>query len=253
MLVKKRSEVRRKRIRLIVLISLLVLLIGGSVYVFEYSSLFKVRGIEVSVTGGTSGTALTAADILNGRQYTNMLAPFPSIDAANFPYISNFTVTKNYLKRTVYIKAVARQRDFIWCMTSTGNCYWTDDSGFVFDTAPQTVGGDLMVVEDSSNRDINIGDYALSADSFKNFVADINVLSQLNIPISSIRISNIDYQEMTVVTGGGPEIYFGFTFDPVASGDDTVIKTLAGSPDWSKYCYVDLRTMYKAYTSKSCS
>lgn len=230
----------------------MLLVAGGGVYVFKYSNLFRVRNIDVAVVNGTNGLALSAADIFGGQQYTNILAPLPSIDMADFPYISSFTITKNYFERTIYIKAVARQQEFIWCMTGVGDCYWVDDTGFVFSNAPQVSGGDLAVIDDSSGRDIGIGDYVLPSDLFTYFAEDMKVLSKLKVPISSIRISDINHEEMVVVTSGGPEIYLGFNFDPVASGDDVVIEQAMRSAYWSKYCYIDLRTIYKAYTSYTC-
>lgn len=251
-MVKKKSETKRRR-WLIVGLVLLVVIAGAGFYAFKYTGLFRVKNIDINIAGGYSGIQLTVADILGNRPYPNIFTPFPAIDLAQFPYIASYTVSENYLQRTVGVEAVARQRAFIWCMTASQDCYWVDDTGFAFDTAPQSSGGDLgIVVRDSSSRDIGIGDYVLPSDQFKNFVADINVLNQLNIPITEIEISNINYEEMTVVTAGGPQIYFGFTFDPVVSGDDLVLKQLLQSADWSKYCYVDLRTMYKAYTSLTC-
>lgn len=251
MLVKKKSAVR-PWLKITFLVVLFLAVVGGLVYVFRYSNLFEVKDIEVGVING-GGETMTAADVLNGQQYTNILAPFPAINTADFPYIADFTVSKNYLERTVSIQAIARQQEFVWCMTSTTtSCFWTDDSGFIFETAPQISGGNFKVVDDSTGRDIGIGDYALPAIQFKIFVADMNILSQLNIPVSSIQVANINYDQMTVVTDGGPEIYFGFTFDPVVSGDDAVLKQIMQSPDWTKDCYIDLRTMYKVYTSYTC-
>ncbi len=253
-MVKKKSGTKRW-LKISIWVVLLLLLIAGSVYIFRYSVIFRVKDIQVNEINVTNGTSITAAEILNGRKYTSMLAPFPSIDTTQFPYIATFTVTKNYFTRTVVIDAVARERQFIWCMTasSSGGCYWADNTGFIFDTAPLPSGGDIRVVHDSSGRNLGIGDYALSPDLFKNFTADLGILDQLNIPIVSIDITDINHEEMTVVTSGGPMIYFGFTFDPVASGDDAVLRQLFQSPDWNKYCYVDLRIIYKAYTSKTCS
>jgi len=251
-LVKKKSGAKRW-LKLILAIVLLLFVVGGAVYVFNYSGLFRVKNINVTVTNGINGLTLSASDVFGGQPYTNILAPLPSIDMSKFPYISSFTITKNYFERTVYVQAVARQHEFIWCMTATSDCYWVDGTGLMFENAPQVSGGNLNVISDSSGRDIGMGDYALPSDLFANFAADINLLNGLEVPISSIQISDINHEEMVVVTDSGPEIYFGFTFDPVASGDEAVIRQAMQSSDWSKYCYIDLRTMYKAYTSFSCA
>lgn len=245
MLVKKKSEAGRW-IKIVFLTVVPLVILGGAVYAVFYSGFFRVRSIEVK------GADISVSDILAGRQLTNILFPFPSIDFSKFPEVLGFTVNKDYWNRKVTIEAKERERSIIWCLEQSSRCFWADTDGFIFSDAPEPSGsGAVRIVEDASGRDIGISDHALPEGEFANLLSGLNVLDGLRVPVSSVRIDNIKFEEFTAITTSGPRMYFSLLFDPQEDYD--AVKSLAQSDGWKKLCYVDLRTELRVYTSKVCS
>lgn len=246
MLVKKRSKARRRfKVALLVILPLLVLC--GGIYAVFYYPLFAVRAIEVR------GADIKADDILAGRRFTNILFAFPTIDPARFPEIADFTVSKDYLARKVIVEATLRERTLIWCLAPAGGCFWIDPSGFIFEDALEPSGGNIKVVHDSTGRGLGVGSYALPPDLFKNLLSALDLIERLKIRVAEVNVSNIGYKEFTMTVIGGPKLYFSLLFDPVSSGDEGIIKSLAASPEWGKLCYVDFRTASRVYKNRTCA
>jgi hypothetical protein len=211
------------------------------------------------------GAPITPEQILAGRSYPNILFAFPTIDASKFPEIASFTVNKDYWKRKVVIEVKERERVIIWCLKQTSlpgtaqstenqfasRCFWVDNTGLIFSDAPEPSGGGAVnIVHDATGRDLGINDYVLPPAEFVNLFSALNLLSKLQVRVLDVRIDNIKFRELTVVTGDGPKIYFSLLFDP--DGDYDALKQIIRSADWKKFCYVDLRTQLRIYTSKSC-
>lgn len=243
-MVKRKSGVGRW-VKVVLAVALPLALFSGAIYAAFYSGFFRVRDIEVR------GADISAADILAGREFANILLPFPAIDVAEFPEILSFTVNKDYWNRKVVIEVKGREPTMIWCLEQSNRCFWTDPEGFIFSDAPQPSGsGVVRTVEDISGRDLGVGNYALSQDEFTNLLSGLNVLDGLRVPVSGVRIDNVRFEEFTVVTADGPKIYFSLLFNPEEDYD--ALKSLVQSDGWKGLCYVDLRTELRVYTSKVC-
>jgi len=244
MLVRKKLEAR-KRFKAAFVILLFVLAAGGVVYGIFYSPLFRVKSIEVK------GAQITYDQIMKGK-YANMLFALPKIDISGIPELSGFKVNKDYWNHKVTIEVKERDRAMIWCLEQSGQCFWIDHNGFIFSSAPEPSGGEVIkVVQDSSGRDLKVGDYVLRSDEFVNLYSGLNTIDALNLSISKVSMENIKFEEFTVFITDGPKLYLSLLFDP--SEDSDAIKTLSQSKDWNKFCYVDLRTELRIYTSKTCS
>jgi len=162
--------------------------------------------------------------------------------------LANVEVRKDYLNRKVTIILEERKRDVIWCLTKKEECFWTDETGLIFSSAPLPSGSLIVkVIRDHSDRELKIGDRVLDEELFGNLQLIFKLLDEVDLSVSEFRIDDLKFKEATVITGGGPEIYFSLLLDPQFG--KSVINSLRGSSEWDIIRYVDLRVENRAYYS----
>jgi len=171
---KKKSFRKSKIIFAWVLFLVLVL-----AYVLFLSPIFEIKEIN------TSGNR-----IISNHEIQNALAEQNNIFLAtnnklknilfdNFPIIASVVINKNIFKKSINLKIVERKEVGIFCGKE---CYYIDKNGIIFEKAPQTSGALILVINDYSNREIEIGSKVLSEKLIADFIETSDYLAtQLNL------------------------------------------------------------------------
>lgn len=219
------------------------LLAAGTAYLVWFTPLFQIRAVEVS--GGTEAEE----EIFKQKTSNNLLFWRPPVNEKDYPQIAKLEVKRNFLERKISVSLEKRQKEIIWCLEKSQQCLWLDNTGFAFTSAPFTTGTlvEVKVVRDYSDREVKIGDNALSPKNFEHLKTVLLILSQLNLPIHEIKIENIDYKEVVVDLSSGPDLYFSLLFDPRFS--KSVIEKLKASSEWNGLRYIDFRVENRVYYS----
>jgi len=238
---RRRSRSRQTLKRVLIILAVL-LFVGGVVYAVWFSNLLTIRAIEVE------GARLVSEDTVSGPVEGNILFWNLPINVDDFPQLQEVDVKKDYVGRSVKITVTERGKTLIWCDNENENCFWADEDGLIFTTAPIPEGTLLVnVIRDSTDRELKVGERVLSEDLFVNLKYAIELLEGLDASIREIRLDDLKFKEATAVISGGPEIYISLTIDPRFGAG--VLEGLMDSPDWGRIRYVDLRVENRAYYS----
>jgi len=218
------------------------LFLGGTVYAVWFSDFFTISAIEVE------GAVLVDREAVSGPVEGNILFWKPPLTADEFPQLARVEAKKDFINRTIKITVTERGKVLIWCTETNENCFWTDENGFIFTTAP-IPGGALVVdvIRDYTNRELSIGENVLPDELFVNLKYALELFDNLDAPIKEIRIDDLKFKEATAVISGGPEVYFSLIFD--SRFGEGVLESLMASQDWGLIRYVDLRVENRAYYS----
>ena len=239
MSVRRRSRNRRS-LKLALILIAVFLFLGGSVYAIWFSDLFAIQAIEVE------GATLIDSSIISGPTGGNIIFWKLPIDIVAYPPIKSVEAKKDYSNRAIKITVEERGKVMIWCIEADQNCYWADDNGFIFTSAPIPEGVLVVsVIRDYTNRELSAGDSVLPDELFKNLKHAIELLEGLDVSIKEIRIDDLKFKEATAVVSSGPEIYFSLAFDPRFGKG--VLEALINSQDWGAIEYVDLTVENRAY------
>lgn len=240
-LVKKRS-----RIRLQIFLWCLAVsgLLAGLVYIGVYSPVFRVRNIRVE---GIS--QLTAEVVLNvvkplvfhnaflqwlGER--NMLAWREQQISVPTSGILLASIGRNIFTRSVTISIKERKQAGIWCFREA--CFWFDQEGVLFESAPQTEGSLLAYIEEDRLEPIPLGEKIIDDRFLNNTLKLITGLPEINFAIEKITF-NRELQELTVFTYNGPRVLLSIRFDPTQNING--MQNLRPTLNFSELEYIDLR------------
>lgn len=221
---------------------MLLLAAGGAVYSIWFSSIFAIRAVEVDK--GELAPEINFQEAVG----ENILFYQPSFSLENVPQAAVMELDKQYLNRTVKFTLSSKERYAIWCLEVKNECFWIDDVGVAFASAPD-IKGPLVVrlIRDESDRELTLGDRVIEDSMFQNIKAAFVLLEELDIPTEEFRIENLKFRE-AVATTSGPSIYFSLQDDP--SFGRAVIEQLRQSGEWNAVNYLDLRVSGRAYYSQ---
>ena len=232
----------RGRLKFVGFSTLLLLLVSGGTYFVWFSGVFDIREVVVE------GAEFTDVSGIKGHAGANILFWQPSDEIESLPYVAEHTLEKDYIDRKVFVSLEERERDTIWCLERQEKCFWIDDDGFIFSDAPYPSGALVVkVVRDHSDRDLQLGDFALEEDMFVNLERVFYLIDEVNLAALELRIDELKYKEVTVLVSSGPDIYFSLAMDPAFG--KSVIESLRESSEWSLMQYLDLRVENRAYYS----
>ena len=238
----RRRSRSRQILKRVAIFFVVFLFLGGVVYAVWFSNLFVIKAIEVE------GAHLVDEGIISGPVEGNILFWKPPFSTEEFPQLENVEVNKDYIERVIKITVTERGKVLIWCSGNNESCFWADENGFIFTTAPIPEGVLVVnVVRDGTDRELKIGDSVLPEDLFVNLKYAIELLEGLDASIREIRLDDLKFKEATAVIAGGPEVYFSLTIDPRFGKG--VLESLMDSPSWGAIRYVDLRVENRAYYS----
>jgi len=213
-----------------------------AVYVVWFSPIFQIESINVD------GAELIDPTKISGPVSGNILFWKPPVLIDEIPQLASLAFEKDIANNSISINVKEREKSIIWCLEPRNECFWADESGFIFTNAPSPDGVFLIsVVRDYTERDLNIGDNVLPQELFVNLDSTIRLLSSVDIPIDELRINDLKFKEATGFVSGGPEIYFSLLVDP--SFGKNVLEALSTSPEWGRVQYIDLRVENRAYYS----
>lgn len=204
---KKRKS--KKRIIIFLTIFLFALLILSLIL----SPIFELK--EISVQGNQEVDAEEIKSIITSGNILFLTAKELGNDLLeSFPKISEVKVEKNIIKRTVSIVISERESVGITCKENTGNCFYFDKNGFIFEDAPQTSGSLILLIKDFSATEFLIGKKIYS-EEVTAMVAEIKeyLASSVNIKTDWFEIHTIPPKEIKTITPKGWYILFDPTRD----------------------------------------
>ncbi len=188
----------------------------------------------------------------------------PSSTLALAPELSGLTVSKDYFSHTVTIAATERQSFGIWCFLpkgaaqvsfsssssvpevgGSGQCYWFDGDGVLFQKSLSTQGNLIFVVNDYSQADRGLGNTVLPEEFNANFISVMDVLRATGIGVREIDLRDLSLEEVDAQTVAGPVIEFSLRFP--ANDYLPVLEQLAGQAGFDKLQYVDCRTQDRVF------
>jgi len=155
---KKKVKRRRSMLFLTCLIFLIVL-----VYIFLFSSLFKIKAVEVF-----GNREVNSEEVKNSFSYGNIFLTTENKVKNDLikiiPKISDLEISKNLIKRSVKLTIEERERLGIACIMDSSSaeaveeeCFYVDKKGVIFEDAPQTSGSLILLIKDYSQREFYLG------------------------------------------------------------------------------------------------
>ena len=242
MLPRRKSRSRGALKRFLVL-TILALVVGGVVYLVQFSPVFNIQAIEIE------GEDVVGELDLSEAVGKNIIFWKLDLDPNEIPQVDSFEVQKNYITREVKVIFLERDRYAIWCMQVQSECFWIDGEGFAFAPAPDLKGPVIFrLVRDYSDRELHLGDKVLEDGLLVNLKASFDFLEELDIPVREFSIENLKFREATAHTSGGPQIYFSLQDDP--GFGKAVVDSLKRGGEWEIISYIDLRVPGRAYYSQ---
>jgi len=130
--------------------------------------------------------------------------------------------------------------------TTIGNCYWLDDEGIVFSSAPEAEGYLIpRVFEKSDRQELNFGQsFGTNPQLAKNSLEIIKETENSPLIVRRFLIENINLQELAAETNG-PKLYFSLRFVP--RDLDKILINLNDHLDFKKLEYIDFRVENRIY------
>lgn len=104
----------------------------------------------------------------------------------NIPRILDIQIKRE--ENALLVDIVERKRSYLWCgeyLSEENECYFLDNSGFIFDTAPQFSSG-IYFTFYSKIEGGPVGQYILDFDIIKDIDLFIEEMSLLGLPINSL-------------------------------------------------------------------
>lgn len=279
---KRRKRVRAYLFTALGLVVLYLLFFITQWFVF-HSPVFRVDSVVVQGNSAVSSAnvmALAEAAAAPGDHlfraaltFNNMMLwpdTIPKQDLEMLPQLATATVSKDYFSHTVTITVTERSPFGIWCFsappggalsaanpsstataapaatTNTGaSCYWFDNTGTIFQKAGETQGDLIFVVYDTAQTPRGLDQEVLPDQFLPNFISIMNVLKESGLAVRAIELNNLSLEEVDVLTGNGPAIYFSLQFP--ADEYLPVIQKLMLQSNFDKLQYVDCTTQNRLF------
>lgn len=253
---KKNKKGRFFYLKLFLIFVLVFGIVLGGLWVVFRSNLFVLKNIEIrgnayvsqdEIISGLQKNIFNNSKVKYALGMQNILSwpgEFKGGDLSFIPRIKNIIVDKNYFSKTVVLNVEERTPAGTWCrIGETGkNCFWFDDSGFIFDKAPDTEGNIVRTTDDYYQKNIGVNSFILPQDHIKNYFSIIQALDDSGVSVKEIRLENLDLEEMKVLTYG-PVIYFSLRYP--SDNAAQVIRSLGSKLNTLQY--IDFRTENRAY------
>ena len=218
---------------------------AGLAYVIIYSPIFQVDNYIIENNNRLANETIFSfikpavlnngiADFLGEKNF--LIWPEGEIDVSGTPLLMA-KISKDWLNRSIKIYVKERDLFAVWCLPN-GICYWLDQSGLVFEEAPETEGGLILKVYDRDQKETLLGLKVIEDRFLGNLLILLDNLKKLSLPIKTI-ILDRNLQELRAETADGLVLLFSFRFNPQSSLDslNSLLKTL----DLKKTDYIDLR------------
>lgn len=224
---------RRHRLKLIFRLAILTVFIGEIIWLAHWDKLL-LRGVKIAGANPTKAEKIESLSggILSGNYFGFLprknIFFYPretiiSTLSQSFPDLKKIEVLRK--DDLLLISVSEREAKYSWCDLAGSNCFFLDDGGFAFASAPEFLGRPLFVVEGILPV-TPIGSRPLDEESFKKLIDIKTRLSET----SSESVLALGMER--VVLGSGGELKF------FLSNNTTVLLNLNSDPD---KLFADLR------------
>lgn len=218
--------------RIFKILSIIVILFLGLIYLFFFSPVFQIKNIEI--VGSPNDGVRNQLDALKDTNIFSFHAQ--PLEQEIIAKNQNYLAVKVYrgLPDTIRVKFQDREARIIW--TSQGQRYLVDKEAILFQ---KTEGiSDLPIVVDKRNLDVEIPTQIATA-NFIDFVKSANTeIGQSNLVIQEFEVNETTFQ-LEVVTDKGFKIIFN-TLRPLSEQIDAFRTVYEKSQGQIKE-YIDLR------------
>lgn len=253
--VSRKERFRKKlffRLKIYLLIVFVIGGLGGIFFLLIDTPFFKINTLEI-----TGNQQLTKSDILNGLgqkvfdNYTAQLLGFDNFfswPSGNLnldqPVIQKANFTKDFWHHKVEINITERKKYGAWCGNNESpSCFWFDENGIAFATAPTLEGGLFLKVMSPTRQKISLGGPVLESNLFNNFkkIAE-TVKNYLTFQKFIWEENNFD---LSIKTDDGPLVMFNLRFDP--SVNLAALNQMQKKLPWKNFSVIDLRVENRVY------
>ncbi len=264
---KKKRKVLKAKI--IMFFAGLVVVLTGLVFLLRWGEL-NIQSIEIS--GNKVIETKDIESIIRGQISGKYLWVIPKTSFVFYPRVGIEEELAAKIKRlkdisvnvkdtkTLVVTLAEREIKYTWCGNDLpkeelgpekGVCYFTDEEGYIFDTAPYFSGDVYFRFYGKLNEPL--GSYFYK-DYFKKLVYWKEALESMNLKPVALRLNADDEVEIFLSKGGlpGPRIIIKAPSDEVKTMEnlesalDTNFKT-ALAEKYDKLLYIDLRFDNKVY------
>lgn len=250
---------RKKKVKLILISSLLFIALVGLVILSRYDKLL-IKDIAIADEGVVGKSQIIES--LEGKISGNYLWIFPRRNAFIYPRWSvedhllaslpRFKSASVHLSgfNTLNVEVVERESHAVYCLKSESeSCYFIDEEGFIFDISPSFTRGVYFVYYQATTTEVQIGTHFVSKEEFARFSQVLASISELGIEPVSLEVRN---HELSIMTSRGTEILWPRESDPAfvysnleAFLNSEIIK--AEGDFLGKIIYLDLMTTNKIF------
>lgn len=259
-------------------------LIIGIGYLIIYSPLFRIKNISIlttsDVVNGMSDVQKLKENLKLFFSNQSKIAEF--LGSENiliwksekigeflkiYPQIAELKIEKDYLKREIKISVLERKRFGIWCLITQNYaendaelrekspyesassqrksaCWWFDKKGVIFSEALMAEGQLINKVDDFSGRSLNLGEPILEEKFRSNLIKIFEILEKSDLKIKSLKLENLELQEIVTNSPLMPKIYFSLRINPEFAL--TALESLK-KIGFEKIEYIDLRVENRVY------
>ena len=265
--IKYRSkEVVQKRKRnfiryLIFIVILFLILITSAIFLLRIDRI-QIKNVEISGEQMISKEDLSTFinNTIQGSYLwvvpkTNYLLYNPKKterDVLNqFPTIKSVSITRSdFQKLSVVVEE--RKPQSLWCeeneTSDPQDCYFVDDTGFIFSKSPYFSGNVYFVYRGLLDRNEPIGAHVLPQKDFQDFESFLNLVKKLKLNVVSANIE--ESKDFDIVLSSGTKILFNsqISYDDIYSNLSSVLKSdQFASSTIDSLDYVDLRFGNKVF------
>jgi len=232
------------------------LLVVGVVYFVFHSGFFKAN--EIAVFGSIRDREIKEAligDLLKTSKTRSLLGSenllfWPPKEVKKIPsslfWLSNLNIERNWQEKKIIINVTERKPWLLWCLAASGNCYWVDEGGIVFSSAPEAEGFIIpKVFEQGDRREFSFGQPLYeNSQMTENVLEIIKQTKNSSFLVSGFFIENPSLKELIAQTSG-LKLYFSLRF--LFQNLDKIFTDLAGRLDLKKLEYIDFRVENRIY------
>lgn len=253
------KKIRRFIIKLVLVLSITIVLIGAVLYVLFFLNFFNISEVRIS------GNETISADLLNSsvNNWLDRYWLFPIKRRYNFliinkngladdliknnPRIKDVRISNN-LKRSLFINISERKPNGVWCLTLKNQCFYFDESGLAYAGTGPSNGTLFYSVSDQREREISPGSNVESDQWIKSIIATKKLLDNKKIGVFDFVIPEDSFDEFRAKTSYNWDIVFSISTD-ILRQIDAMSAVLAGiTPDKIKSLqYVDLSIQDRVY------
>lgn len=126
------------------------------------------------------------------------------------PAIKDLILSKDYLNKRIIIEATEREKYGIVC--GGNGCFWIDNEGLTFYSAPEAEGG--MINKLKVNNVVDLGKKILTENYFANLKVIYEILDKASLSMKSLYIPDMDLLEVRTIGEICPELIFSLKNNP---------------------------------------